>query len=195
MDRPLILSVSVLSLHLIASVAATVTTTDEASPSKLRRRASVEEALSQRRTQEATEGDDGFAYSYDGGLPGILWVFISLAAVVACLLVFGRRKMPDFSKETENLIVVPRPSQVALDKAAEAMVDESQKSHGEEEPLAELKEDYQATGRTSNRGPSLMRKATNPAGLVARPQYNDTGIFNGLLGGRRKGKSPEKASG
>ena len=185
MPKPLLLSVSCMPLHVLAMASGAAEDPEE--KTMLRR--------AQEAAQPAEGGDEEYAFTYSG-LPGILWVFIGLAIFVALLLLFGRRKIPDFSKETENLIVVPAASTAPPpDSAAPKlpMVDESETFHADEtEPLTDLtKKEYDSTQPMDNssNGPGLMRKATNPAGLVARPQYNPTGIMNGLIGGRRKRSS------
>jgi hypothetical protein len=119
--------------------------------------------------------------SYLFGIPVILWVFTVLALAVACLLVFGRRRIPDFSKELGPLIVTPV---VAVETAAgpdEEVADEAT-------PL-QTKMDYNST-TDPGKSPAFERQVTNPAGLVAKPQYNPTGIDNWVFGGGR-GKSQQ----
>ena len=117
-------------------------------------------------------------------------MFIGLA--VAALMIFGRRKIKDFSNEMDPLLMTAGSSDMV------PMEDPSETGHGQEEgdKLEELnpKPSYQSTdeepARPSSSGPAFGRQTTNPAGLVARPQYNPTGIYNGLFGKKdgRKGR-------
>jgi hypothetical protein len=118
--------------------------------------------------------------SYLFGVPVILWVFIVLALALACLLVCGRRKIPDFSKESGPLIVTPVAAVEAAAGPDEELADEST-------PLP-TKVDYNSTTITTDvaKTHSLERQVTNPAGLLAKPQYNPTGIDNWVFGGGRR---------
>jgi hypothetical protein len=110
--------------------------------------------------------------SYLFGIPVILWVFAVLALAVACLLVFGRRKIPDFSKESVPLIVTPAVAAVEILAGADEEEDPDETT-----PLP-TKVNYAGTTIC----PELERQITNPAGLFAKPQYNPTGIDNWVFG-------------
>jgi len=162
-----------------------------------------------RRLQLAAS-DEGAPYFL--GVPAILWVFAMLALAVTCLIVFGRRKLPDFSDEKYPRIVVPASaaaSTTLTTTTSNTSMNEGSNSNRElaeeDQPLLgdsseggdkATRMDYDSTaarpsttgGRPSSGGPGFGRQTTNPAGLVAKPQYNPTGLDNWVFGGGNRKK-------